>query len=83
MVATLNKSTRPSSIANQSASVGSVACFLQISRLSDLHDDATMEALRRAAAIRQTWSQEEIERRKSAGQQRRNELAELLGSACG
>jgi hypothetical protein len=56
--------------------------FLKVSRLGDLHDDATMDALRRAAEIRRTWNDKEVARRKSVGQQRRNELAELLANAC-
>ena len=54
--------------------------FLQVSRLGDLTDDATMNALRRAAEIRQTWSTEEVARRKNVGQQRRAELGRLLDS---
>jgi len=49
--------------------------------MGDLQDDATIEALRRAANIRKTWSDEEVARRKQIGQQRFAELKNLLGSS--
>lgn len=80
MVATLNQSPRRSDIANQSDPVCSAESFLHVSRLSDLNDDATINALRRAAEIRHTWSDEEVARRKTIGQQRRDQLAQLLAA---
>ena len=75
MVATLQKSNTARS------KTKSASAFLQISRLGDLKDDATMNALRRAAEIRRTWSSDEVARRKNVGQQRREELTQLL-AAC-
>jgi len=83
MVATLNQSTRQSNITNQTVSNRSAQSFLNSSRLSDLHDDVTMEALRCAAAIRKTWSEEEVARREKIGQLRRDELNQLLGGLAG
>ena len=74
MVATLQKSNTVRSTTK------SASAFLQVSRLGDLTDDATMEALRRAAEIRRTWSAEEVLRRKNVGQQRREELSRLLAA---
>ena len=78
MVATINPSPRSSNTASKKGSDQSVSAFLHVSRLSDLNDDVTMNALRRAAEIRQAWTEEEVARRKTVGQQRRSELKELL-----
>ncbi|MDB4766535.1 hypothetical protein OAG71_02475 [bacterium] len=78
MVATINKLTRTPNTASQTKSGQSATAMLNVSRWSDLSDDATMNALRRAAEIRQTWTEEEVARRKHVGQERRNELSELL-----
>lgn len=63
------------------------ASFLTVSRLGDLrddiHDDFTIEALRRAAAIRKTWSAQEIAQRQQVGQQRRDQLSKMLSAASG
>ena len=80
MVATINQSPRTTNNASQEGSDRSAVAFLNVSRLSDLNDDVTMNALRRAAEIRKTWTEEEVARRKTVGQQRRNELTELLAS---
>ena len=55
--------------------------FLKASRMGDLTDDVTMEALRRAADIRKTWSDAEVARRKQDGQQRFSELQNLLNAS--
>jgi len=76
MVATLQKSNS----AGSKTKTKSSSAFLQVSRLGDLNDDATMNALRRAAEIRRTWSTEEVVRRKNVGQQRREALTRLLAA---
>ena len=78
MVATINQTPRTTDTTSQRDAGRTTAAFLNISRLSDLNDDVTMNALRRAAEIRQTWTADEVARRKTVGQQRRNELTELL-----
>ena len=80
MVATIKKSPRTTDTASLKKCDRSSAAFLHVSRLSDLNDDVTLNALRRAAEIRQAWSEEEVARRKTVGQQRRNELTELLNA---
>ena len=77
MVATLQTSKTVGS----KTKTKSAEAFLQVSRMGDLQDDATIEALRRAANIRKTWSDEEVARRKQIGQQRFAELKNLLGSS--
>lgn len=77
MVATLKKSN----IAPSKTKVQSAEAFLKVSRLGDLQDDATIDALRRAAEIRRAWSNAEVARRKQVGQQRFSELENLLFSS--
>lgn len=74
MVATLQKLN----IARSETKSQLAEAFLKVSRLGDLQDDATMDALRRAAEIRRTWNDKEVARRKNVGQQRRSQLAQLL-----
>ena len=74
MVATL----KTLSIAPSATKTQTVEAFLKISRLGELHDDATMDALRRAAEIRDAWSDTEVARRKQVGKQRLCELKNLL-----
>ena len=74
MVATLQKSN---TVASETKSQTADA-LLKVSRLGDLRDDATMDALRRAAEIRKAWSEEEVAKRKQVGQQRLSELTNLL-----
>ena len=80
MVATINPTPRTADTSSKKEANQTTGAFLHISRLSDLNDDVTMNALRRAAEIRQTWTEEEVARRKNVGQQRRNELTELLAA---
>lgn len=79
MVATLNQTTTDT--ANTATKKRFPESFLTVSRLGDLHDDATMDALRRAAAIRETWSAQEIAKRQQVGQQRRDQLSQMLSAA--
>lgn len=74
MVATLKKS----SIKKSESKAKTAEAFLLASRLGDLKDDATMDALRRAAEIRKTWSKAETALRKEVGRQRFCELRDLL-----
>ena len=74
MVATLKKSN----IARSETKPKTAEAFLMVSRLGDLKDDATMDALRRAAEIRKAWSKAEVAKRKQVGQQRFSELKNLL-----
>lgn len=87
MVATLNQNTTTTQNANTKTNARSrerfAESFLTVSRLGDLHEDETMEALRRAAAIRKTWSDQEIAKRQQVGQQRRDELSKMLSGATG
>lgn len=77
MVATLKKSN----FVRSKTKVQITEAFLKASRMGDLQDDATMDALRRAAEIRKTWSNAEVARRKQVGQQRFSELKNLLVSS--
>lgn len=77
MVATLKKSN----FVRSKTKVQIAEAFLKASRMGDLQDDATMDALRRAAEIRKTWSNAEVARRKQVGQQRFSELKNLLVSS--
>lgn len=74
MVATLNNSN----ISKSETKVKPGQILSKISRLGDLQDDVTMEALRRAADIRKAWSTAEVARRKQVGQKRLSELKNLL-----
>lgn len=77
MVATLKKSN----FVRSKTKVQIAEAFLKASRMGDLQDDATMDALRRAAEIRKAWSNAEVARRKKVGQQRFSELTNLLVSS--
>lgn len=74
MVATLQKSN----ITTSETKSKTAEAFLKVARLGDLRDDATMDALRRAAEIRKAWSKAEVAKRKQVGQQRLTELTNLL-----
>ncbi len=74
MVATLKKLNTGSS----ETKTKSAESFLKVARLGDLMDDATMDALRRAAKIRSAWSADEVARRKQVGRERLCELKTLL-----
>ena len=46
--------------------------------INDRQDEIILEALSRAAAIRETWSAQEIADRKQIGQKRRDQLTQML-----
>ena len=52
----------------------------RIAELADFSDDVVTEALRRAALIRQSWSEEEIAQRKQVGEARRDMLNLILAT---